>query len=402
MGHKAMLKYLLKRIFLGLINLLVFVTVLFFIINIVIPYDFSSNVAVSQNRQAYLASVAELRAQLGLDLPLWQQYLNWLGNLTHLDLGTSYYGFSVTEGFFSLVPNTLLVFLTGILFSYTLGYWLASFLDRLKNPAITRAIEVIAVTLYTSFPPWLGFLVVLLINPQGGFIAQRLYSGGAQPSNAYNTLWNNAALTPKQVMFFMVGIFIIVWVLSNYLGKILYKRTRFRVWSGVWLLLALGITYLVLTLFGYQAQTLSIVSEAGYAFITYVLLSTGETMMVLRNNIAATKGEEFIRTAKAIGLPEHEVQEKHLIRNAILPVISNAMINFPYLLTGFVMIEKATKWSGLGTAYYISLTTMDMPMILGWLVLVGIITFTLHIILDMIHAFLDPRIKEKIELREEL
>ena len=115
-------RYLLHRAAWGVVTLLVFATVAFFLVNLVLPYDFATQFQFGNARAGLVA-----REQLGLDRPLVVQYLDFLGGLLRFDLGTSFRGAPVSQFIFGqALPITLLVFVLGSVLAYALG----SFLGR--------------------------------------------------------------------------------------------------------------------------------------------------------------------------------------------------------------------------------------------------------------------------------
>ncbi|MCD4738392.1 MAG: ABC transporter permease [Anaerolineae bacterium] len=158
-----MIRYLAQRAFSSLIALFLFLTLIFFLSQLIIPTDFTTQFAMTLNRDAR----AKLQHELGIDQPLWQQYLNWVQRLLHGNLGTSFGGRPVTEIFRELLPYTLLVFFTGTAISFSLGKWLGQVVAWRGPGLVSGILTFSAVSLYTTFPPWLTFLVTY-------FFARRL------------------------------------------------------------------------------------------------------------------------------------------------------------------------------------------------------------------------------------
>ena len=155
-----MTRFLIRRLLSGLVVLFVFVTIVFFLVQIIIPGDFVSQFALSLS-----PSQAEgLRHQLGLDLPIWQRYLLWLNGLIHGDLGRSYTlsgeGAPIFETLKPVIPPSVLVFGIGTVIAFLLGLWLGK-VTAWRGPGFLSSSATFgAITLYTSFPPWLAFLAV--------------------------------------------------------------------------------------------------------------------------------------------------------------------------------------------------------------------------------------------------
>ena len=104
-----MIRYLAKRALSSLVAFFLFITLMFFVVQIIIPTDFTTQFAMTMNQDAR----EELAQELGIDRPLWEQYLNWLRMLLTGSLGTSFYGPSVVKVLKGVIPYTLLVFFTG-------------------------------------------------------------------------------------------------------------------------------------------------------------------------------------------------------------------------------------------------------------------------------------------------
>ena len=127
--------------------------------------------------------------------------------------------------------------------------------------------------------------------------------------------------------------------------------------------------------------------------LTYSLLSFGETMIIMRASMVEVLNEEYVSAARAKGLATKVVREKHAARNAILPVISRLVISLPYLLTGIVIIEDSIGRPGIGTLMWDSLYWQDMPTVMDLFLIVGLLSLAARLVLDIITAYLDPRIR---------
>ena len=143
---------------------------------------------------------------------------------------------------------------------------------------------------------------------------------------------------------------------------------------------------------GFNIQALDILSRAAIPTLTYTALSFGETMLIMRTSMADTLEEEYITVARAKGLPERIVRNKHAVRNAILPVVSRLVITLPYLMTGVVIIEDVFGWPGVGSVLFDSLNQQDMPIAMAILLFVGVFSLISRLLLDILLAYFDPRI----------
>ncbi|MFP4343861.1 MAG: ABC transporter permease [Anaerolineales bacterium] len=386
-----MVRYLLRRVFSSLIALFVFLTFMFFVVQAMIPGDFTT-----QFSQALTAEEREeLRSELGIDQPLFTQYVRWMGHLVRGDLGRSLYGFPVVQQLKNVIPYTLLVFLTGTLLAFLLGLWLGKVVAWQGSGILTGATVTTAISLYTAFPPWLAFLVTY-------FFARRLnmardpFSYGKRLGGATHWelgVWYNAPLSPQQVALRAVVSFIAVAALLFLIDSLMQRQWKRRLPVPLALVLFLGGVVGSWHAFGFAPLALDIMIVAGIPIITYVLLSFGETMLIMRTSMIDTLKEEYVLTAQAKGLPDRVVRNRHAARNALLPVLSRFVVSFPYMLTGLVIIEDTLDWPGISKALFDALYQQDMPVVMGALLLVGVLSAVARLALDVVAAYLDPRIR---------
>lgn len=379
--------YIYRRAASGLVGLFVFVSILFFIIQIVVPGDFVTQFAIGLSPQEREG----LRRELGLHLPLWRQYLAWLGGLVSGDLGASFMHPRppVLEVLKVVVPPTLFIFLTGTLIAFAIGIWLGAVTGWRRRGAVTEAASFGAIALYTAFPPWLAFLLIYVLALQ-----LKLLPPLASRDILYTNreLWQASAYQPEQVMLLQVATLAAIPPLYTTLRFAL--RAKWRAlslgakaaiavagWIGAWFVL------------GFGPEGLDILRFASLPILTYTLLTFGETTIIMQASMREVKHEEYIRTARAKGLAESQVRQVHAARNALMPVLSRLFISLPYLLTGLVIVELSVKWPGLGTVMFASIENQDMPTVMGALLLVGVLSLAARLALDVLHAAINPRVR---------
>jgi peptide/nickel transport system permease protein len=129
------------------------------------------------------------------------------------------------------------------------------------------------------------------------------------------------------------------------------------------------------------------------AVIAFVLLAFGEIMFVVRTGVATEMDEDYVLTARAKGLAPRAILDRHVARNAVLPVLSRSFSGVPYVLSGLIVIEREFGIAGLSSVFFTAVGQVDTPLILGILVAIGVLSLILRLILDILHATLDPRIK---------
>jgi peptide/nickel transport system permease protein len=104
-------------------------------------------------------------------------------------------------------------------------------------------------------------------------------------------------------------------------------------------------------------------------------------------------GSDFVRTARAIGVPVHQVILVDALRNAFMPVLTTLGIVFGYLMAGNVIVERVFAWAGIGQYAWTALTTKDFNAVQGFVLLIGIVYVMLNLGIDLLYGVIDPRIR---------
>ena len=158
--------------------------------------------------------------------------------------------------------------------------------------------------------------------------------------------------------------------------------------------LAIGL----ILLFGTQWRLLPV---AGYGSWQQFLLPTlslaagptAATLRVTRNSVLDVLGEDYVRTARAKGLPQMTVVLRHIMRSASLPVLALSGVRFGHLLAGSVIIESIFAWPGMGSVLVAAISGRDLPVIGGYVLLTGVPVVIANILADLASCALDPRVR---------
>jgi peptide/nickel transport system permease protein len=128
-------------------------------------------------------------------------------------------------------------------------------------------------------------------------------------------------------------------------------------------------------------------------WITFALLFAAIYVRMIRANVMDTLGEDYVRTARAKGAPEQQVMRSHVLRNALLPVVTMLGMDIGIALGGAIFTEQIFGLPGLGKLAVQSLETFDLPMIQGVVVFATLCIIVFNVIVDVAYAFIDPRIR---------
>ncbi|HPO58069.1 MAG TPA: ABC transporter permease, partial [Anaerolineaceae bacterium] len=124
-----------------------------------------------------------------------------------------------------------------------------------------------------------------------------------------------------------------------------------------------------------------------------VLVNFAGTMLLTRTTMLETLREDYIMAARAKGLSEKAVRDKHAARNALLPVLTSLIISLPFILAGGIITETIFSWEGMGLALLDASNNNDIPMVMGAFLFIGTLALFAHLVADILYAFLDPRIR---------
>ncbi len=116
-------------------------------------------------------------------------------------------------------------------------------------------------------------------------------------------------------------------------------------------------------------------------------------IQLMRNSLLDVMNQDYIRTARAKGLSEFQVIKNHAVKNALNPVVTAISGWFASMLAGAVFVEYIFGWNGLGKEIVNALNTLDLPVIMGAVLVIAIVFITINILVDFIYAWLDPRVK---------
>ena len=340
-SHRALLRFVLRRVLAGVL-LCLGVTLVSFLLTQAVPGD-PVTANLGQRAAEDPAAVAAFRAANGLDQPLPQQYLTYLGNLLTGDFGQSQQTHQpVATDLSEKVPATMELALAAIVVAVVLGvgFGIVAALYRDRWPdQVLRVLSLTGVSVPTFWLAliayyWISFKFDLL--PAGGRLAP-----GAQP--------------PEHV----TGLYTVDSLLA-----------------GDWSTFTDAVAHLVLPALVLASFTVGVLLRFTRAAVLEVL------------------GDEYVRAARAKGLPELTVVRRHVLRPALVSVVTVTGVAFAGLLSGTVLVEQIFSWRGLGAYAYTSALALDLPAIMGVSVVVAIIYVLLNLVVDLLYGVIDPRLRQ--------
>ncbi|SFG76579.1 ABC transporter permease [Oribacterium sp. WCC10] len=304
-----MFRYIIKRTLLAL-GIIFSISLITFLILNVLPGD---PVAAMLGDFADANKIKEVRHNLGLDVPLWQQYFQWISNLLKGDFGNSYF------------QKKSVLFL------------------------ILQAFQ------YTSFLAVLAYVIALIVGLSMGIIAAV----------------NHGSLIDRSLMTLSV------------LG---ISAPSF--WVAILLQIYIGLNFKIFPVSGVQ-------TPIGYV-LPAIALGTryaASIARVTRASMMEVMGQDFIRTAYAKGLGSFRIVMVHILRNALIPIITIIGADIGSLLTGSMITENVFNIPGIGKLLIDAIGKRDIPLVQGGVIYVATVCVIVYFVVDILYAVVNPNIR---------
>ncbi|MFV0304954.1 MAG: ABC transporter permease [Moheibacter sp.] len=358
-----MLRYLFNKIIYGFLTLLGVVTIVFVLFT-VLPGD-PARMMLDQKEDP--EQLAQIRKNLGLDQPVWKQYLYYINDLSpisiHEKTGNSYTSlesekYNGTELF--NIGNSI------ILLKYP--YLRMSFQKQGKKVS-----EIIKETL----PNTLVLAVTAILFATFIGILLGIWSALAKDSWVDRTLLVLTSFGMSTPSFFSA--IIIAYIFAF----LLHSVTGLDMTGSLYEIDDMGEgKHLALKNLILPALTLGIRPLAVISQLT-------------RNSLLEVLNQDYIRTAYAKGLKSKEVIYKHALRNSLNPVITATSGWFASMLAGAVFVEFIFGWNGLGKEIVNALNTLDLPIVMGAVLIIATTFIIINILVDILYGILDPKVRLK-------
>lgn len=282
-----------------------------------------------------------LLKQFGFDRPIWEQYLTYLGNLLQGDLGISIVTKRpVLSEFMALFPATIELSICAIILAVAIGLPAGILAAVKRGTVFDQAIMGTALVGYSMPIFWWGLLLIIL------------FSGILQ--------WTPVSGRISLLYFFpsVTGFMLIDSALSGQKG--------------------------------------AFASAASHLILPSIVLATIPLAVIARQTRSAmleVLGEDYVRTARAKGLPPMRVVGLHALRNALIPVITTIGLQVGVLLAGAILTETIFSWPGIGKWMVDSIFRRDYPAVQGGLLLIAGVVMLVNLIVDVLYGLINPRIR---------
>jgi peptide/nickel transport system permease protein len=333
-------KYLLRRLGVSAL-LIVGVTLVTFVLTNLVPGDpVAAN--LGQRAAENPATVAAYRAHYGLDRPLPVQYVTYLGNLVQGDLGESQQTHRpVLVDLQTAVPATLEIAIGAIVLSVLIGVGFGVVAAVRRGQLADSALRLVSLVGISVPTFWLALVAFYVFSFQLDLAPG---SGRLAP----------ATTPPPHV----TGLYTVDALLA-----------------GEW------------ETFGDAAAHLMLPT------LVLTLYTVGLLTRFTRSAVLEVLEQDYVRSARAKGLPGRTVLFRYVLRAAMVPILTVVGLAFGALLSGTVLVEEIFAWPGLGSYAYQAASHLDLPAVMGVGLLVGIIYLVINLVVDLLYGVIDPRVR---------
>jgi ABC-type dipeptide/oligopeptide/nickel transport system permease component len=333
----AIYKYFLKRLLLTIPTLVGVSIIVFLLIHMIPgdPLDVMLGDRVTEEARIAFAQ------RLGLDKPLYVQYWQWFTNAIQGDFGQSIRSNEqVYSEIISRLPATIELTIAALLIAIVFGIFFGVTAARYRNTIIDQSMIGLSL-LGVSIPIfWLGMMMIFLFAVLLGWlpVSGRIAMGASMPD--------------------LTGFYL--------LDSLLVGRTDLFIDS---------LKHLVMPAAALATVSLSLITR------------------ITRSSMLDVLGEDYVRTARAKGLPMRKVIYKHALKNAMIPVVTVIGLQFAKLMGGAILTEVVFSWPGIGRLLITGIAYRDYPMVQGIVFFVASAFILVNILVDLYYAYLDPRIR---------
>ena len=337
------------------------VTVIFFLFTI-LPGD-PAKMMLGQNQSA--EQVEAVKKKYGFDQPIGKQYLYYLNDLSPISFhstSSNDYTYLAPKKYNAIelwsVSNTTTVLKT--------PYLRESFTKQGK-----KVTQVIGETIPNTFVLAVSAIMIAITL---GIILGII-------SALYKDTWLDKLIQISSTLGMSVPSFFSAILFAWFFGFVLHEITHLEMIGSLYELDDFGEKMTI--------QWKNLILPA----LVLGIRPLAVVIQLMRNSLLEVLSQDYIRTARAKGLSEFQVIKNHAVKNALNPVVTAISGWFASMLAGAVFVEYIFGWNGLGKEIVNALNTLDLPVIMGAVLVVAIIFISINILVDLIYAWLDPRVK---------
>ncbi|NJX14581.1 ABC transporter permease [Tamlana crocina] len=356
-----MITYLINKTFYALLTLFGVVTVIFFLFS-VLPGD-PAQMMMGQNEDS--EQLAAVKQKYGFDKPIGTQYLYYLNDLSLV----SFHSKNEDDYTFLRKGKYSATKLFSIGNTTTVIKW--PYLRESFTKQGKRVSEVLGETLPNTFVLAMSAITIAMILGMSLGIVSALYKDK----------WLDKAIQVLSTLGMSVPSFFSAILFAWFFGFILHEYTNLEMTGSLYELDDFGEAM--------HIKWKNLILPA----LVLGIRPLAVVIQLMRNSLLEVFNQDYIRTARAKGLSEYQIIKKHTVKNALNPVVTAISGWFASMLAGAVFVEYIFGWNGLGKEIVNALNTLDLPVIMGSVLIIAVLFIIINIFVDVIYVWLDPKVK---------
>ena len=358
-----MFNYILNKFFYGILTLFGVVTVIFFLFN-VLPGD-PARMMLDQREDS--EQLLNIKKKYGFDKPILTQYVYYLNDLSPISIHSN-----SEENYTYLNPGKY----TFVKLFSTSGKTVV-----LKYPYLRESFQKNGKSVSAVIAETLPNTAVLAVSAITIAIIIGIFFGIL--SAVFKDTFFDRVISIISTLGMSVPSFFSAIIFAWLFGFVLHKYTNLNMTGSLYEVDDFGE--------GKYIQWKNLILPA----IVLGIRPLAVVIQLMRNSLLEVMSQDYIRTAKAKGLSMYKIIKKHALKNALNPVVTAVSGWFASLLAGAVFVEYIFNWNGLGKEIVNALNTLDLPVIMGSVLVIAAMFIIINIFVDVIYGWLDPRIRIK-------
>ncbi|MFL2648004.1 MAG: ABC transporter permease [Candidatus Actinomarina sp.] len=387
-----MAEYIIRRTLQMIVVFFIFLVSSYLLFN-AIPGNAFSNLLLNPDLppDAY----EKVLATYGLDKPIMERVQLYVVNFFKGDFGYSYKYYPKTpiELIAERLPRTLMLFAIVNIVAFYTGFLVGKVLAWRRGSKSETWITVTSVFSYTVFYPWFALMMLWFFGYKMGWfpIGKFLY-----PEKWYTAPWDSDVIFVLMIKFTAIISIIqfIAYIMTRGIESLSQRRNlRF----ASLLTIAVGSYFFWNT--GDALTKKPYAADIAYHMILPVIVVTivafAGTALLTRTTMVEVIKEDYILTARAKGLSQKRIRDRHAARTALLPVVTSFIFTIVTIIDGSVLTETIFSWPGMGQLLLQSVLEEDIPVAMATFSFVGVFALIAHLVADISYSYLDPRIRIK-------
>ena len=381
-----MLAYITRRLVYGIVTLLALSVIVFSLLQASGggPLD---RLKLNPRMTGHIEQLTEL---WGLDKPLYQQYATWLKNYLTIETFELQNVLPIVAIALGAAATVAIVRMSKSNWNgvYLLGLWIVALYVAISNTTIKfnwgqsfqgggDVWDMIFSRAGATFR--LGFTalaIALIIGiPLGIYQAIRQYS-------FFDQLGTIGAFMAFSTPIFIIGVGLQI-VLALYLEK----------WTGVKVFFVTGMNDPAFSSMSFPEQVVDTLQHLILPAVSIALISLAGYARFQRASMLEVLHSDYLRTAKAKGLPRRKVIVKHALRNAMIPIVTLVSLDIAFMIGGAIITESIFGWPGVGSLYITAIGTIDYPVVMAIVMIIGIGIVIMNVVADILYGVMDPRVR---------